>query len=75
MEENKIKVYVQVNEENEIVKIHSNIFIDDLNGWIYIDEGFGDKYALAQGNYFDKPLQNEDGTYNYKLVKGKILEV
>lgn len=61
------KVYVKINDNNEIIEINSNVFIKDTTGWIKIDEGFGDKYAHAQGNYFDKPIVNRDGTYNYKL--------
>ena len=67
--EQPIKVYVKVNTKNEIIDINSSIFIEDLIGWIEIDEGFGDKYSHAQSQYFDRPLQNEDGTYNYKYNK------
>ena len=67
--EDKIKVYIKVNESNEIIDVNSDIFIDNFSDWIYIDEGFGDRYAHAQGNYFEKPLQNLDGTYNYKYNK------
>lgn len=66
MEDYKIKVYARVNENNEIIEVGSSIFIKDLTGWIKIDEGYGDKYAHAQSQYFDKPLRNDDGTYNYK---------
>ena len=65
--EQPIGVYVRVNENREIVEVNSNIFIKDLTGWIKIDEGFGDKFAHAQSQYFDKPLINEDGSYNYKI--------
>ena len=67
--EDKIKVYIKVNENNEIIEVNSEIFIDDLTGWIYIDEGYGDKYSHAQSQYFEKQLQNENGTYNYKYNK------
>ena len=69
-----IKVYAKVNENNEIIDVGSSIFIKDLNGWIKIDEGFGDKYAHAQSQYFDKPLINEDGRYNFKYINGKVVE-
>ena len=72
--EQPIKVYVKVNTNNEIVAVGSSIFIDNLTDWIYIDEGFGDKYSHAQSQYFDKPLMNEDGNYNYKLVGNKAIE-
>ena len=69
-----IKVYAKVNENNEIIDVGSSIFIKDLNGWIKIDEGFGDKYAHAQSQHFDKPLINEDGRYNFKYINGKVVE-
>ena len=62
-----IGVYVKLNDNKEVIEVNSDIFIKDLTGWIKIDEGFGDKYAHAQNHYFDKPLQNEDGSYNYKI--------
>ena len=70
--EKPIKVYVKVNDKNEVVEVGSSIFIEDTTGWIEIDEGFGDKYAHAQSQYFDKPLINENGVYNYKYINNKI---
>ena len=69
-----IKVYIKVNEQHEITEVGSSIFIDDLTGWTQIDEGSGDKYAHAQNNYFDKPVMNEDDTYNYLYINGKVYE-
>lgn len=46
-------VYVRVDNENRITSVNSNYFIEDLTDWIQIDEGIGDKYAHAQGNYFE----------------------
>ena len=75
IEEQPIKVYVKLNEQNEIVEINSEVFITDKTGWVEIDSGFGDKYHHAQGNYFDKPLFDEYGRYNYKLVNGEVVEI
>ena len=75
IKEQPIKVYVRINANNEIIDVGSSIFIKDLTGWIEIDRGFGDKYAHAQSQYFDKPLINEDGTYNYKYEDGKVIEI
>lgn len=72
--EEPIKVYVKVNTNNEIIEVSSSIFIQDTIDWIEIDEGYGDKYAHAQSQYFDKPLINEDGSYNYNYIGGRILE-
>lgn len=72
--EQPIKVYIKTNENNEVIEVGSSIFIEDLADWIEIDRGYGDKYAHAQSQYFDKPLMNEYGTYNYKYEKGVITE-
>lgn len=69
-----IKVYMKVNTNNEIIEVGSSVFIKDTTGWIEIDEGYGDKYAHAQSQYFDKPIMNEDGTYNYSFIDDKIVE-
>ena len=74
MIEQPIKIYAKVNENNEIIDVGSSIFIKDLTGWIKIDEGFGDKYAHAQSQYFKKPLINEDGRYSFKYINGKVVE-
>lgn len=74
IKEQPIKVYVKININNEIIAVGSSIFIKDLTGWIEIDSGFGDRFAHAQSQYFDKPLMNEDGTYNYKYIGGKVVK-
>ena len=73
-EERKIKVYIKVNSENEVTEINSEIFIKDLTGWTFIDEGYGDKFAHAQSNYFDKPIYTENGDYAYEYINGHIQE-
>ena len=75
MEDMKIKVYVEVNENNEIVQVASSIFLADTTDWILIDEGYGDKYAHAQGHYLDKGVLDEKLRYNYKLVDGAVVEI
>ena len=72
--EEPIKVYAKVNTNNEIIEVGSSVFIQDTTGWVEIDEGFGDKFAHAQSQYFEKPLMNEDGTYNYSYIDGQIVE-
>lgn len=68
------KVYIKVNSQKEVVEINSEIFIDDLTGWIQVDEGAGDKYAHAQSHYLEKPIFGKNG-YNYKYIHGEIVEV
>ena len=70
--EQPIKVYVKTNSNNEIIEVGSSVFIQDTNGWVEIDKGYGDKFAHAQSQYFDKPLMNDDGSYNYKLENNKV---
>ena len=70
----KIGVYIRIDVEDNVIDVNSDVFIDDLSGWIKIDEGFGDKYAHAQSQYFDEPLMNELGVYTYKYVDGKIVK-
>lgn len=69
IKEQPIKVYVKVNTNNEIIAVASSVFLKDTTGWIEIDKGFGDKFAHAQSQYFDMPLMNENGTYNFKYQK------
>ena len=66
-------VYIRVNEKSEVVEVNSDRFITDFNGWIKIDEGYGDKYTHAQGNYFDKCVFTDFG-YTYEYVNGVVRE-
>lgn len=67
-------VYIRIDDANRIVDINNNAFLTDVNDWIEIDKGFGDKYHHAQGNYFPKPIYEERGIPVYKYVDGKVLE-
>ena len=69
----KIGVYIKANADGYITEVGSDIFIKDFTGWTKIDEGNGDKYAHAQSQYFEKPLINDNGAYNYKYVNGYII--
>ncbi|WP_457945255.1 hypothetical protein [Caproiciproducens sp. LBM24188] len=70
----EIKVYVKTNAAGCITDVNSSIFLQDATGWTQIDEGIGDRYAHAQGNYFEKPLIDENGCFIYKLVDGHPVE-
>ena len=77
MEIEKSKVYVLPDAEGRITRIDGGYTlsnIKDIENWVLIDEGYGDRYNLCQGNYFDKPLCDERGIYRYKLVDGKPVE-
>ena len=41
---------------------------------LLIDECYGDRYNLCQGNYFQESIITMGGAYRYKLVDGKPVE-
>lgn len=69
------KVYVKTNEKSIITEINSDIFLESVEGYVLIDEGEGDRYAHAQGNYFEHGLLDERGRNNYKLQDGCAVEI
>lgn len=76
IENEPTKVYIKTDSNNNVTAVNSSIFLSDLNltGWIYIDEGHGDKYAHAQGHYFDKPIMTDVGIYRYKYIDNAVDE-
>jgi len=68
------KVYVKTNDNGYIVAINSDGFLKETSEWIEIDSGIGDRFYLAYGNYFPKPIMTEAGAYRYKMTDGKIVE-
>lgn len=70
----KYIVYVRVDENGNIVEINSDAFLDNTEGYIELDSGYGDKYHHAQNNYFSKPLYDERWCANYKMENGEVLE-
>ena len=69
MEQENYIVYVRTDEQDRILEANSSAFLTDTTGWTDIDEGLGDKYHHAQGNYFDA-IYTDDGIPRYKLVDG-----
>lgn len=77
MEIEKSKVYILCDGEGIITSVDGGYTISnirDIAKWVLIDEGYGDRYNLCQGNYFDKPIIDERGIYRYKLMDGKPVE-
>ena len=74
MEMNPYAVLVRTDEQNRIIAINSSAFVADADGWTKIEEGWGDKFHHAQGNYLPKPLMDERGVYRYKLEEGQAME-
>ena len=67
-------VYVKIDEKGRVIAINSSEFLEDTTGWTLVDEGVGDRYHHAQGNYLSMPIMTEDGVYRYKMVDGEILQ-
>lgn len=69
------KVYIKIDDKGNIVRCEGGYTTpQDLTDWIYIDEGYGDKYNLCQSNYFDDGLYTMDGLYRYKYINGQIVK-
>lgn len=67
-------VYIQTDSSSRIIAINSSAFLSDTEGWTPIDDGAGDRYHHAQGNYLPKPLYEERGIPVYKYVDGEVVE-
>lgn len=74
MQTPKSRVYVQTDETGCVLRLEGEYSLPaDLTGWTKIDEGYGDRFSLAQSHYLEKPLY--DGAVpRYKLVDGKVVE-
>lgn len=62
------RVFAFTDERNRILDINSDAFLTDPSGWVQIDEGIGDRYHHAQGNYFPKSKFDERGIPRYAYV-------
>lgn len=61
------KVFIKVNDKNEVVEVNSSAFLTDTDGWIEVDVGAGDKYHHAQNHYFPESIHYEStGAPRYK---------
>lgn len=73
----KSKVYVLLDSHGYITRVDGGYTlsnITDPENWVLIDEGYGDKFNLCQGNYFPQPIWTDGGVYRYKLVDGTPVE-
>ena len=68
------KVYIKTDESARISEIHSSAFLVNVDSYTQIDEGAGDRFRHAQGNYLAKPLFDADGTHNYRYKNGTVRE-
>lgn len=67
------KVYIKTTN-GIITEINSDAFLPNTTDWLEIDQGDGDRYHHAQGNYLPNPLITAQGVYRYKLADGKAVE-
>jgi hypothetical protein len=73
------KVYIKAADNGDIIAPPEStaFFTEDelaARGYVCIDEGAGDHYHHAQGNYLEKPWLTDEGLYRYRLVDGEIVE-
>lgn len=69
MDTYKSKVYIKVDENSRILRCEGGYTmcnIENIDDWIFIDEGTGDRYNLCQSHYFDGGLYTMDGIPRYK---------
>lgn len=69
----KSKVYVLLDERSRVLRCEGGYTmsnIDDVAKWTYIDEGYGDKFNLAQSHYLDGGLYTHQGVPRYKYDGG-----
>ena len=67
------KVFIQTSN-GIITAINSDAFLADTDGWTLIDEGDGDKFHHAQGNYLPLSIMTDERVYRYKMVGDKVQE-
>lgn len=67
-----IKVYIKINDKNLVTEINSSIFLQDVDGYLLIDDGYSDKYAHAQGHYLDRGIYDIKGRCNYIYDAGEV---
>lgn len=67
----KSRVYILLDEKERIVRIEGEYSLpSDLTGWVQIDEGYGDRFSLAQSHYLDGGLYTTQGIPRYKYEGG-----
>lgn len=74
MDEMHSKVYIQTDSKNRITRCEGGYTIGNIQNieeWVYIDEGDGDRYNLCQSHYFEGGLYTEDGIHRWAYENGK----
>ena len=72
----KSKVCIKIDDTNRVLLCEGGYTInniDNIDDWIFIDEGNGDKYNLCQIEYFEGGLYTRDGVCRYKYENGAVV--
>lgn len=62
-------VYIRTDEQGRVEDVNSSAFLVDPAGWTAVCSGDGDRFVHAQGNFFAKPVRDERGICQYRMVK------
>jgi len=66
------QVFVRADRQGRVVEIASSAYRPDEEGFVQIDEGPGDRFRHAQGNYLPGGLTDGRGVYRYALRGGVL---
>lgn len=73
MENEIYSVYARIRADGAVIEINSSAFLDDPTGWEKVDEGDGDRFHHAAGNYLCAPIFTEAGVPAFKLENGAVI--
>lgn len=77
-EEPQYGVYIKLDDNNVVIGINSDAFMNDTTGWIKIDSGNTDREHHAQGNYLPSidnlgiGLFDDEGRFSWKYVDNAL---
>lgn len=69
MDEFTSKVYIRTDNNQRVLRCEGGFSIDNIENiedWILIDEGSGERYDHCQSQYFENGLYDETGIPRYK---------
>lgn len=66
------KIYARLNESGIVIRLFSSVFEQALKTDILVEEGNEEYHAHVHLKY---ELMDTNGRYNYKVVKGKLVEL
>ena len=72
--QNEYEVYAKLNANKNIIAVNSSAFLENVDGWVLIDSGSGDKCHHAQGNYFEGGVFTYDGIPLYHWDEKQVIK-